>query len=166
MVDGACAGGTWVAWGRDNREAPVRLAGRGAGPSGAEYHFEVKCVDGTASPYLATASLLAAGMIGVRAHTELKSHGLHVAVAEMSEMEREKRGVTQRMPLTLDEARAALHEDGVMRSVLGEELVKAYLAVNKVSTFLYLRDIDLNISFVLSDSRRETCCAYPRRGYG
>lgn len=39
---------------------------------------------------------------------------------------------------SLDEARAALREDKAMRSILGEELIKAYLAVNKVYTSVYI----------------------------
>jgi Glutamine synthetase, catalytic domain len=38
-----------------------------------KYNFEVKCLDGTANPYFAVASILAAGMLGVKASSPLKT---------------------------------------------------------------------------------------------
>ncbi|KAI5117124.1 hypothetical protein M0805_007971 [Coniferiporia weirii] len=127
MVDGVWSGGTWVSWGRDNREAPVRLCGRGA----ANVHFEVKSVDGTACPHLAAAALLAAGMAGVRAKEALRVRGLYVPASTLSEAERRENGVTTRMPLTIDEAREALKKDEVLKGALGEAFVQSYLSVNK-----------------------------------
>lgn len=118
-----------MSWGRDNRETPVRLAGRG-GPSG--YNFEIKSHDGTANPYLAISSLLAAGLVGVRARKKLTSIGLTVPAASLSEGKRKECGIEKRMPLGIEEARKALLEDQVMRGALGEEFVKTYLSVNKV----------------------------------
>ncbi|KAG6013895.1 hypothetical protein E4U41_004983, partial [Claviceps citrina] len=54
--DGVWAGGTWVAWGTQNRETPLRKI-RGS-------HWEVKCIDGLANPYLAMAALVSAGTGG------------------------------------------------------------------------------------------------------
>ena len=61
MVDGAWSGGTYVCWGTDNREAPIRLCNA---TSPASRNFEVKCVDGTSNPYLAFEGLMADGMEG------------------------------------------------------------------------------------------------------
>lgn len=130
MVDGVWSGGTWVAWGRDNREAPVRLCGRGVGAG--DVHFEVKSLDGTACPHLAIAALLAAGMSAVRDRTELHVRGVKVAPSGMSEQERERAGISARMPLTVEEARKALDDDVVLKQALGEEFVRCYLSVNKV----------------------------------
>lgn len=46
MIDGVWSGGTYVCWGTDNREAPVRLC-NASSPSGR--NFEVKCHDGLAN---------------------------------------------------------------------------------------------------------------------
>jgi hypothetical protein len=46
-----------------NREAPVRACFTGTPRT---YNFEIKCVDGTANPYLALCSILAAGLLGVK----------------------------------------------------------------------------------------------------
>lgn len=131
MVDGAWSGGTWAAWGRDNRETPVRLCGRGA----HDVHFEVKSVDGTAVPHLAAAALLAAGMAGVRAREQLHVRGVKMVPNELSEHERERAGISTRMPLAIEDARAALDGDDVLKKALGEEFVKSFLSVNKVRLY-------------------------------
>ncbi|KAH9918703.1 glutamine synthetase/guanido kinase [Epithele typhae] len=117
MRDGVWAGGTYACWGTYNREAPLRACG-GAGA----HHFEAKCVDGTSAPHLALAALLAAGTRG--------------PVAEMSAEEREAVGLgegrVKRLPLSIGEAREALRKDAVMREMLGEEFVSAYLGVNEL----------------------------------
>ncbi|KAL5483506.1 hypothetical protein ACEPAI_8738 [Sanghuangporus weigelae] len=126
MTDGVWSGGTWASWGRDNRETPVRLAGRG--PS---YNFEIKSIDGTSNPYLAISALLSAGLAGISARTKLTSVGLHVPANTLTDVERKEFGVENRMPLSIDEARKALAKDEVMKKTLGEELVRTYLNVNK-----------------------------------
>lgn len=49
-------------------EAPVRAC-----PSGdpTTYNFEIKCLDGTANPYLALSAILAAGMLGIQSSAPL-----------------------------------------------------------------------------------------------
>jgi glutamine synthetase len=61
---GIWAGSEWVAWGFQNREAPVRKIGAG--------HWEFKSVDGVANTYFAMAALLAGGYIGLSSGAELK----------------------------------------------------------------------------------------------
>lgn len=129
MVDGVWSGGTWASWGRDNKESPVRVCGRGA----SDYHFEVKCVDGTASPYLAAAALIAGGMDGVRRKAALTMQGLQGLASLLSDAERKAKGVTTRLPLEITDARKALKADQALTKALGEELVKTYLTVNEVS---------------------------------
>ena len=53
--DGLWSGGTFAAWGTDNREAAVRLTG-----APDKHRFEVRTVDGTASPHLSLAAILGA----------------------------------------------------------------------------------------------------------
>jgi glutamine synthetase len=135
MVDGAWSGGTYVCWGTDNREAPIRLCNA---TSPASRNFEVKCVDGTSNPYLALAGLIAAGVEGVKTNKPLgvrdcSAHGeLGNTAAEMGEEERERFGITQRLPLGWEEAREAFRGDGVLGEVFGEAFVRGYLNVNKV----------------------------------
>lgn len=130
-----------MAWGRDHKEVPIRLTGRADSAVDDPSHgprFEIKSVDGTACPYFATASLLVAGMIGVREKAELQAHGLHVKASELTDKQRAEYGVTQRMPLNLDEAREALDRDKKLQDNLGSDVVNMFLAVNKVQIVFYV----------------------------
>ncbi|KAH7919264.1 glutamine synthetase/guanido kinase [Leucogyrophana mollusca] len=130
MRDGIWSGGTYVAWGPDNREVPVRLCNA---HSPRSRNFEVKSADGTASPYLAIAALVGAGAAGVRAGREVEGAmwDRGELLAEVGEAERRAAGVVGRLPVTLEEARKCLDADVGMREVLGDALVDAFFAVNE-----------------------------------
>lgn len=64
LQPGIWAGSEWIAWGFQNREAPVRKI--------EDRHWEFKSVDGLANPYLAVAALLAGGYIGINRNMELR----------------------------------------------------------------------------------------------
>ncbi|KLO07860.1 glutamine synthetase/guanido kinase [Schizopora paradoxa] len=131
MVDGVWSGGTYVSWGWENKEVPVRICGV-PGSGLANYHFEVKTVDGTASPYLVAAALLAAGMDGVKHQKKLLIEGVgNATAAQLSPSERDKLGIRTRLPLDVAAAREALKSDKLFTEVLGEEFITKYLAVNK-----------------------------------
>ncbi|KAH7921667.1 glutamine synthetase/guanido kinase [Leucogyrophana mollusca] len=131
VADGIWSGGTYVAWGVDNREVPVRLCNA---TSPSSRNLEVKTVDGTANPYVALAGLLGAGMTGVQKGCEVQAKNCIGAKtpAEMNDEERSEMGVTARMPLSLDEARASLREDLEMRGTLGDVMVNTFLSLNEV----------------------------------
>ena len=130
MVDGIWSGGTYACWGTYNREVPLRLCG----PEGA-HHFEVKCVDGTATPHLAFAGLVAAGLRGIVDGAVLSTGDCSKPVFDMSIAERTAVGLENavKLPRTAKEARAFLGADKVLKSALGEEFVETYLSVNEVS---------------------------------
>ena len=131
MVDGIWSGGTWVCWGVDNREAPVRLT-KASSPSSR--NFEVRPIDGTSNPYLAVAGVLACGILGVRDDLALavKNCDLPRTAAEMSVAERDALGITKRLPLNIDEARRYLAADETIKDILGVELVETFLNINGV----------------------------------
>ena len=128
VADGVWSGGTYVSWGKENREAAVRLCG-----TPGAHRFEIRCVDGTASPYLYLASILAATIHGLDTGKTLSvSNSLHPA-AELGEEKREELGIGERrLPLQLEEAREYLEQNEVLRKGLGDNFVTKYLAVNKV----------------------------------
>ncbi|KAL4068495.1 hypothetical protein V8B97DRAFT_2024755 [Scleroderma yunnanense] len=129
MVDGIWSGGTWACWGLDHREVPVRVAN----PSLPHArNFEIKSVDGTASPYLALEGLLSAGIIGVRDKLALEVECCaEQSAAQLSVEERAQKGITKRLPLDVDSARRYLLEDQKIGEVIGEDVVKKFVAVNK-----------------------------------
>ncbi|KAF7796369.1 hypothetical protein EIP86_007546 [Pleurotus ostreatoroseus] len=127
--DGVWAGGTYAVWGTDNREAAVRLAG-----SRGLHHFEVRCVDATANPYLVLAGLLVAGAQGILDRSELRTGDCGKAVVLMEDTERIALGVetASRLPRSVEEARKCLLADLVLKETLGDEFMDAYLKVNKL----------------------------------
>ncbi|KAJ6468420.1 hypothetical protein C8R45DRAFT_1018695 [Mycena sanguinolenta] len=129
MVDGVWSGGTYVCYGTENREAPVRLTNA---TSPSSRNFEVRCVDGTSNPHLALAALLAGGLIGIRDKMglEIQDCGSKSA-AEMEDEELRAFGITARMPLSIAQARTALGQDSALCEVLGKDMVDIYLSVNK-----------------------------------
>ncbi|KAI6098631.1 hypothetical protein EV401DRAFT_995316 [Pisolithus croceorrhizus] len=130
MIDGMHAGGTWVCWGVDNREAPIRLTNETQPKS---RNFEVKTIDGTSNPYLVLAGLLAAGTIGIRDELGLvhDNCGDGKTAAEMTREERESKGIHKRLPSDIGTARKYLLEDKKLKELLGEEAVSVFVRVNE-----------------------------------
>ena len=129
VADGVWSGGTYVSYGTENREAPIRLT-NAASPGSR--NFELRFIDGTASPYLALSAILAAGLAGISGQSKLLTQDLKErSAAEMTEEERRAAGVTKRLPLTAEEARQNLKKDQVLTSTLGGDLVNAFLAVSE-----------------------------------
>ena len=125
-----------MCWGRENREAPVRLCGT----SSQGWHFEVKALDGTANPYLATAALLYAGILGVRKGLGLRLGDLQGIAQHIGEAERAKLGITQRLARDLGQAIDALRKDEELVSGFSKELVAKYISTIEASrTFLQWR---------------------------
>lgn len=124
IQDGCWAGGTWITWGTQNRETPLRKV--------AGSHWEVKSMDGTANPYLALAALIGAGVHGVVTGEKLDLGDCKMKdPARLSEEEREALRITERLPRALSEAIEALKDDKVMEKVMGEELVDLYVRVKE-----------------------------------
>lgn len=130
IQDGIWACGTYACWGKDNREASVRLTG----PPGA-HHFEVRTVDGTANPHLAFATILGVGLVGIREGLELEMGESDEPAVNLSAEERQKRGIVSQFPRTLSAARWVARNDRIINEVLGKEFVQTYLRVNEVCKF-------------------------------
>ena len=128
VQDGVWSGGTYACWGRENREALVRLTG----PQGS-HHLEVRSLDGTAAPHIALAALLAAGMLGVTSGRELEIAECEGMARDLSESQRKRMGIVGRMPRSLKDAREMLRNDKIIWDALGIEFIEKYLAVNEVS---------------------------------
>jgi glutamine synthetase len=130
VQDGIWACGTYACWGKDNREAAVRLTGP---PSG--HHFEVRSVDGTANPHIALAALLGLGLIGIEKGLELRIEEVDDSAVDLSAEERERKGIIARFERTLSAARDLARESKAINDVLGKEFVQKYLSVNEVCDF-------------------------------
>jgi len=122
-----CWSGAFRCWGFDNREAAIRVPTYPEAPSPT--HFELKTVDGSANPYLAFGSVIAAGLDGVKNQLEL-SDPVVLDPGIIPEPERSTRGIDL-LPTNLGESISRLEKDTVLLSALGEDPARAYLAVRR-----------------------------------
>jgi glutamine synthetase len=131
MMDGVWSGGTYICWGTDNREAPLRLCNA---YSPSSRNFELKTLDGTANPYLALAGVLGAGFEGILESKELTIQDCSGSkpAALMGEKGRAELGIKERFPLTWEDARVKFEKSGMVDSLFGSDFKTKYLSVNKV----------------------------------
>ncbi|MCJ1275158.1 hypothetical protein MMC21_002958 [Puttea exsequens] len=120
VVDGVWAGSTWVCWGTQNRETPLRRI------EGS--HFEIKCMDGLANMYLALAAIIGAGLQGVINKQPLEMQDCLADPAQLLPAERVGLGIEQQFPRSIKTALWALEDDIEMKEILGE-VVEVYRAV-------------------------------------
>ncbi|KAF1946528.1 developmental protein-like protein fluG [Clathrospora elynae] len=126
VMDNESAGGTWVAWGTQNRETPLRLISPVSG------HWEIRCFDGFANPYLALSAIIAAGLLGLTANqTEFPHQDLQLNPSTLNDAGRVKYGITQRIPRSIEEALDALVKDGALVEALGQEVVGRFLEMKQ-----------------------------------
>jgi glutamine synthetase len=127
--------GAFIAWGHDNREAPVRVASQFRGSEERSTNAELKAADASANPYLALGGLIAAGLDGL--DRELRPpEPVEVDPATLSPEERAARGLKP-MPGTQAEALDALEGDARLLAALGQELAGSYLAVRRSEWHIY-----------------------------
>jgi len=132
MKDGVWSGGTYIYWGADNREAPLRLC---HAHSPSSRNFELKTLDGTANPYLALAGVLGAGFGGILNSRALTIHDCSQAAALIGEKGRAELGIKERFPLTWEDACVTFEKSVIVDSLFGSEFKAKYLSANKVFFF-------------------------------
>jgi glutamine synthetase len=120
--------GAYVCWGTENREAAVRyLIGGASNPHGA--NVEVKVIDPSANPYLATAAILALALDGIDRKLPLPPETT-VDPATLTDEQREQAGMAL-LPSSQAEALDALARSSLLRGILGDEAVDAVVAVRR-----------------------------------
>ncbi|EAQ85803.1 hypothetical protein CHGG_07056 [Chaetomium globosum CBS 148.51] len=123
VSDGVWAGGRWVAWGTQNRETPLRRI------EGS--HWEIKCLDGLANPYLAVAAVLFAGVRGVVDREVLVWGDCEIDPAKMTANDRKELNVNQMLPGSVEEGLSELEKDVELCEMMGPELVEGYVALKE-----------------------------------
>ncbi len=111
--------GYWANWGLDNRITTVRVPGQ----RGVATRVEHRMADGTASPHLLTAALLAAGLHGVEAKLPLPDPQVGDSDATPN--------THRHAPQTLSAALDALEADDELRSHLDPMLVEVYVGLKR-----------------------------------
>jgi glutamine synthetase len=120
--------GAYVCWGTENREAAVRfLVGGPSNPQGA--NVEVKVIDPSANPYLATAAMLGLALDGIQRTLTLPPE-VTVDPASLTDAQREAAGIAE-LPIEQAEALDALDQSSLLRGILGDEPVDAVVAVRR-----------------------------------
>ncbi|WP_280831081.1 glutamine synthetase family protein [Mycolicibacterium frederiksbergense] len=126
--------GAYDCWGTENREAAVRfLIGGPSNPYGA--NVEVKVIDPSANPYLATATILGLAQHGIAQGLVLGPE-VRVDPASLSDKRRADDGIVA-LSNRQDENLAALDASALVREILGDALVDAVLAVRRYEQKTY-----------------------------
>lgn len=121
--------GAYACWGTENREAAVRfIAGGPANPLGG--NVEVKAIDPSANPYLASAAILGLALDGIKHQTALPAE-VTIDPALLADSDRERDGIV-RLTNAQPEAIAALDGSDLLRSILGDPAVDAVVAVRRL----------------------------------
>src|SRR5262249_15042561 len=127
--------GAYQCWGRENREAALRLVTGSTGEQNVRANLEVKCFDLSANPYLVVGSLLATGLAGIGNGGALPMETVGDPVG-LSEAELAERG-TRRLPQSLTETADALEANDLLRGAMGEPMFEAFLAVRRAEVQMF-----------------------------
>jgi glutamine synthetase len=120
---------TRVSWGVRNRASLVRVPLAKPGKE-ASARIEYRAPDPACNPYLAIAVILAAGIAGIEAESELPPEAPE-DLERMNDVEREALGIVT-LPETLPEALAEMRDGTLVRETLGEHVFEWFLT-NKVN---------------------------------
>jgi glutamine synthetase len=121
--------GVYVCWGIENREAAVRFVEGGPG-SAHGGNVEVKIIDPSANPYLASAAILGLALDGMQNNAVLPPE-TSIDPARLSESDRERAGIL-RLPDAQAEVIAALDNSERLRRILGDAAVDMVVAVRRL----------------------------------
>ncbi|CAJ0634956.1 12849_t:CDS:2 [Entrophospora sp. SA101] len=117
--------GSWICWGYENREAPIRVCKN----SVSGINFEFKFVDATSTPYLAVAAIISAGIDGIVKKLALNTKPISIDPGHLSDQERKSNGI-EKLPVSLKESLEFLKQDNVLNKCLGEKIIQCYVAQN------------------------------------
>jgi glutamine synthetase len=121
--------GAYACWGTENREAAVRFVKGGPGnPRGG--NVEVKVIDPSANPYLASATILGLALDGIKRQALVPSETT-IDPANLSDSDRDGAGIV-RLPEAQFEAITALDNSTLLRSILGDPVVDMVVAVRRM----------------------------------
>ena len=109
---------TNVSWGLEDRSAFVRVKGGSA----QSRHAENRAPTGLSNPYLASAALLAAGLLGVEEELELEPPARAPAEEDPSKPP---------LPESVEESLQLMEGDDQIVQALGEEFVRAYTVMRR-----------------------------------
>ncbi|ORA08282.1 glutamine synthetase family protein [Mycobacterium arosiense] len=126
--------GAYACWGTENREAAVRFVRGGPGtPRGG--NVEVKIVDPSANPYLASAAILGLALDGIKCQAALPPE-VTIDPSVLPGSDRARDGIV-RLTDSQAEAIAAFDGSEAMRRILGDSAVDMVVAVRRLEQERY-----------------------------
>lgn len=125
----------YVAWSGSNRSPLIRVPSS----KGLSTRFEVRSVDPAANPYLAIASVLEAGLDGIRNKIEPED-SVDRNIYRMNIQERNEKHITD-LPSTLHNALKEFQNDDVMRKALGDHIFQSFLEAKKLEWASYRQEV-------------------------
>jgi glutamine synthetase len=127
--------GVYRCWGRENREAALRLITGSAGETRTAANVELKPFDASANPYLLVGAVLATLVASIDKRLTLPPEATgDPALVDPAELER--LGV-ERLPATPEATLASLEQSDVLRSAMGDWLFDAFTAVRRAEIALF-----------------------------
>lgn len=125
----------YVAWSGRNRSPLVRVPMA----RGLSTRLELRSVDPSANPYMAIASILAAGLDGLKNKIE-PPKAVDRNIYAMDEEERLANHITD-LPSTLHNALKALKGDDVIAAALGQHLYQNFLEAKRLEWAAYRQEV-------------------------
>lgn len=119
--------GAFQAWGVANKEAAIRLIDDAT--TGQPRHVELKTVDPSANPYIALASMIAAGLDGVKGNGVLPEP-VTIDPGDLTDQQRAERGIST-LPTSLSQSITQFAADPVLRTAMGDDFATAFIAVRR-----------------------------------
>ncbi len=126
--------GAFACWGRENREAAVRLVTGAVGSGSWAANVEVKCFDAAANPYLVVAGLLAAGLAGIESSAELPDP-VDVDPAGLDAATRADRNIAA-LPSSQRAAADCFEADAALTAAFGGELAATIVDLRRAEAEL------------------------------
>lgn len=117
------SGGEYACWGWENRETPLRRI--------TLSRFEFKLMCATANPYLTMAALLAAAIDGLEHKLPLVAGDCKSEASRLTAEERRLLGITDKLPISIEESLDALQMNTALVRGLGESMIEAYIAITR-----------------------------------
>lgn len=130
--------GCYQCWGRENREAALRLITGPRGTQDATANAEIKCFDLSANPYLVVGSVIAVALDARERGLTLPEEvgGDPALLGDDEELAR--RGI-RRLPTSMTQATDALEANDVLREAMGQPLFRAFVAVRRAEGKLFAK---------------------------
>jgi glutamine synthetase len=114
----------YIGWAQINRSALIRLPRYTTGRN-KSVRLELRCPDPSANPYIAFASMLAAGLDGIEKQLECPPALNNLNIWNLSEEERAKRGISA-LPGSLAEAMHEFEAADVIQDALGSTICDVF----------------------------------------